>query len=263
VTGIETFRAETGAALGRLPSLKTRYPEVGEILDFYARVLERQLVIAAEVGIGGGPIAEIPWRTHVSPLRAFLDLCTEAPAAELARGAERLRGLDDAGLAALVETFLREKQAPPVERFLLTGFLGGALARPAVLAPYDRQQWLQGVCPVCGFPPVVSYLADRDEVEGARFARCGVCHADWHFGRATCLACGNTNDHELHYYVPDGTPSPVTVQACSACGAYIKLIDTRGVPQGTPELDDVATMTLDLWVRDKGYHKVSPNLFAF
>jgi FdhE protein len=241
----------------------TRYPEVGEILDFYGRVLERQLVIAAEGGVGGGPVAGIDWRAHVGVLRSFLDLCSEAPAAEVARGADRLRGADDGGLAGLVEAFLREKQATPVERFILTGFLGGALALPASIAPYDRREWLQRVCPVCGFPPVVSYVADIDEVEGARFARCGLCHADWYFGRASCLACGNSNDHELHYYRPEGVPSVVTVQACSACGRYVKVVDTRGVQQGTPELDDVATMTFDLWVREKGYHKISPNLFGF
>jgi FdhE protein len=263
VKGIETFRADTGAALGRLPSLKEQHPEVGEILDFYGRVLERQLVLVDRGGIGSGPVAGIDWRVHAGLLRAFLDLCTEAPAAELARGAERLRGLDDGALAALVDSFLREKDAPPVERFILTGFLGGALALPAALADYDRREWLQKVCPVCGFPPVVSYLADEEEIEGGRFARCGVCHAEWYYGRATCLGCGNTNDHELHYYVPETVPAVITVQACSACGGYIKMVDTRQGRPRTPELDDVASMTLDLWVRDKGFHKVSPNLFGF
>ena len=40
------------------------------------------------------------------------------------------------------------------------------------------------------------------------------------------------------------------------------MVDAR---QGsrTPELEDVATMTLDLWIQEKGFHKISPNLFGF
>lgn len=262
LNGIERFRAETGAALGRLPSLKQQHPEVESILDFYGQVLERQLSMVQEGRPDARPVAEIPWKDHLGALRAFLELCSGAPAAELAAGSRRLLEADDDGLERLVQSFLRDKQAQPVERFALMGFLGGALVIPASFSGYDRQQWLKPVCPVCGFPPVVSYLADEGDVEGGRFARCGVCHSDWYYGRASCLSCGTSNDHELHYYMSEGVPSVVTVQACSACGGYIKMVDAR---QGsrTPELEDVATMTLDLWIQQKGFHKISPNLFGF
>ena len=84
LNGIERFRAETGAALGRLPSLKQRHPEVEAILDFYGQVLERQLGMVQEGRPDARPVAEIPWREHVRSLRAFLELCSGAPAAEFA-----------------------------------------------------------------------------------------------------------------------------------------------------------------------------------
>ncbi len=262
MTGIEKFTKETGVALGRLPDLQQRYPEAKEVLGFYGRVLECQLAIAEGIGIADGKVDGIAWGDHVDHLRGFLDLCAEAPTAEVASGAVALRGADDARLVAIVGDFLREKQAEPVERFILAGFLGGALVPVESLGGYDRRQWLKGICPVCGFPPVVSYLADMDESEGGRFARCGICHADWYLNRGNCISCGNADDEKLHYYLPEKIPSTITVQACSECGGYIKMVEGRGAVQVAPELDDVASMTLDLWVREKGFSKISPNLFG-
>ncbi len=55
----------------------------------------------------------------------------------------------------------------------------------------------------------------------------------------------------------------VEVQVCGECNHYIKLIDLRKDGFAVPDLDDLASVSLDLWAGERGYIKVEKNLLGF
>ena len=49
------------------------------------------------------------------------------------------------------------------------------------------------------------------------------------------------------------------IEACDTCGLYQKRIDD---PTAIFEVDDLASVPLDIWATENGYHKPAPNLFG-
>ena len=113
-------------------------------------------------------------------------------------------------------------------------------------------------CPACGSAPVVAAL--REEGHGARRVLiCGLCASEWGFLRVQCPACEEGRFDALPVYTADGTEH-VRVDACDTCRTYIKTVDLTKDGLAVPIVDDLATLPLDLWARDRGYHRLHPNL---
>jgi len=55
----------------------------------------------------------------------------------------------------------------------------------------------------------------------------------------------------------------IRIEACDTCRTYRKLIDLTLDPDAIPEIDDLASVPLDLWAAAQGYTKPLPNLFGF
>jgi formate dehydrogenase maturation protein FdhE len=51
----------------------------------------------------------------------------------------------------------------------------------------------------------------------------------------------------------------IRVEACDTCGMYRKVIED---PSAIFEVDDLASVPLDIWAVGNGYRKVTPNLFG-
>lgn len=113
-------------------------------------------------------------------------------------------------------------------------------------------------CPVCGGLPVVGAL--REEGHGARRSVvCGFCLTEWPAMRVLCLACGETRFDALPVYRA-GELNVARVDACDTCRRYVKTIDLTRDGTAVPIVDDIATLTLDLWARAQGYERLRPNL---
>ena len=52
----------------------------------------------------------------------------------------------------------------------------------------------------------------------------------------------------------------IRVEACDTCRTYLKLIDLTLDPDAIFEVDDLASVPLDLWAAAQGYAKPHPNL---
>jgi len=112
-------------------------------------------------------------------------------------------------------------------------------------------------CPHDG-PPMVSLL--REAGHGSRRSYvCGVCLAETPAPRLGCVACGEAGVDRLPIYRSDAT-EPARIDACDTCHAYVKTIDLTRNGAACPIADDLATVPLDLWAREHGYHRVRPNL---
>ena len=56
------------------------------------------------------------------------------------------------------------------------------------------------------------------------------------------------------------TQAHARIDACDTCRTYIKTIDLTKDGLAVPAVDDLATLPLDLWARERGYRRLYPNL---
>jgi hypothetical protein len=113
-------------------------------------------------------------------------------------------------------------------------------------------------CPVCEGSPSVGVL--REAGHGARRALvCGLCLTEWDYLRLVCAGCGEQRFESLPVFTADQFPH-VRIEACDTCRRYLKTIDATRDGRAIPVVDDIATVTLDLWARDRGYTRVHANL---
>jgi FdhE protein len=161
---------------------------------------------------------------------------------------------------AVVDAWLED----PLTVDPLSGFWVGVAAGPvleraraAIEAP-SREQWTGRACPACGGLPQVSVIApESGEFMGGspRSLVCSRCAGWWTFPRATCVWCGEDDPRKVAPFVPEG--SAARIDACETCSVYVKTFDLRqpGGAVVVPLVDDVATLTLDLWAREQGLHR--------
>ena len=153
--------------------------------------------------------------------------------------------LDDvAGPEAVLAFWVRVAAAPMLEAARVTVPLPG------------REEWSGAACPACGGLPQASVIAEESgEFMGGspRALICGRCAGLWTFPRAICAWCGETDPRRLPSFVPDERRA-VRIDGCETCGSYVKTFDLRerGGIELIPLVDDVATVSLDLWAHDQG-----------
>lgn len=113
-------------------------------------------------------------------------------------------------------------------------------------------------CPLCGGVALLSVL--REEGHGARrFLLCGLCLNEWPALRLVCTACGEDSFEKLPVFRAEEFDG-ARIDVCESCQAYFKTIDLTRDGSAVPVVDDLATLPLDLWARDEGYHRARPNL---
>jgi formate dehydrogenase accessory protein FdhE len=127
-----------------------------------------------------------------------------------------------------------------------------------VAAPLPARASGGPVCPVCGGSPGVGVL--REEGHGARRALvCGLCLTEWDYLRLVCAWCGEQRFESLPVFTADQFPH-VRIEACDTCRTYLKTIDLTKDGRAVPVVDDIASISLDLWARDRGYRRLRASL---
>jgi len=111
-------------------------------------------------------------------------------------------------------------------------------------------------CPGCGAPPGLSVLVEEPETHGgARRLICAQCERAWPFPRIVCPACGAEETERLPRFQAEEIPG-ARIEACDACGTYLKTIDLTRDARAVPAVDDLATCSLDLAARERGYRRI-------
>jgi FdhE protein len=139
-----------------------------------------------------------------------------------------------------------------------------ALVRPADLEA-DTSSQEKGLCPVCGFPPSVSFL-DRvpDSPSeflvgggGQKYLHCSLCSHDWLTLRHRCPVCG-TDDPENRFYYQVDADTGERVDVCRNCKTYLPCIDLRKTgPVHHLDLAAVGMVHLDIMAQGKGFAPVT------
>ena len=143
------------------------------------------------------------------------------------------------------------------------------LAR-AVLRPYvevlrsvnvaPNRVHRRGQCPFCGGFPWIGARREGSEMEGAkRMLGCALCGGEWSFGRILCPSCLDEDPHHLPSFQNDKHPT-VRIEACETCHRYVKSIDLSQDARPIPEVDDLASLSMDLWAVGQGLARIEPGL---
>jgi FdhE protein len=152
----------------------------------------------------------------------------------------------------------------PVEALAEHAFVAAALqvhfarlaARldPASLVPVG-----DGVCPVCGSPPTASMIVGWLGAHGARYCGCSLCGTLWNYVRIKCVLCASTKG--IAYQEVEGGPGTVKAETCTSCRGYVKILQQQKDPAVDIVADDVASLGLDLLMRDTGFRRGGVNAF--
>jgi FdhE protein len=146
------------------------------------------------------------------------------------------------------------EQEPFFARALLQPYFEATAARSTAPIPTGEI----ATCAYCSEKPQVGVL--RGEGEGARRALiCSMCSNEWNFRRLVCPGCGEERNDRLPVFTASDFPH-ARVEACDTCRCYLKTIDMTRDGLAVPVVDEIATVALDLWIAERGYQKLQPNL---
>jgi hypothetical protein len=146
------------------------------------------------------------------------------------------------------------------------GYLERALLRPYAevlraldLAPVRRPP-AAGACAFCGGMPWIAWRVASASSEGAqRFLGCALCGGEWSAGRIRCPSCAEERPDKLASFQSERYPT-VRIETCASCRAYVKSIDLTIDARAIPEVDDLLSLSMDLWAVEEGYARIEPGL---
>lgn len=267
----------------RVAQLRSRHGYARQLLDFYGALLgvqEKVFHEAATAAPDASRLVSYVAEVVVPPvLDVSLALGPERMRSELIRHLQR----KDAG--EMLEAWVRGDDQPVDERFLARASLGPvleAMGGAGLLQRDDRH------CPQCGAPPQLSYVAPAPEdlAGGRRMLQCARCSGVWGYARMRCPGCGEDASSKLPIFNELGTtsvergsvirglsrPAPpaqgalfphVRIEACETCRQYLLGFDLEVDRETVPLVDEIGVLPLDLYARDRGFTKITPNLMGF
>ena len=122
---------------------------------------------------------------------------------------------------------------------------------PDELKRWERDEWTENFCPICGRRPVLAWLKKFNEGR-ARYLSCGGCRTLWHWRRVGCPYCRNVDLEKIHILEFDGKQT-IRLDVCDECGAYLKTYGEDD--EENIYLRDWTTLHLDLLAEEKNLRK--------
>jgi formate dehydrogenase maturation protein FdhE len=123
----------------------------------------------------------------------------------------------------------------------------------------DREH-KRGHCPFCGARPWISVRkSSSGDDGGVRYLCCSLCALEWNFNRSCCPACFEEDPHKLPVYSTEAHPL-VRIETCETCRRYIKSIDLTQDARPIPAIDDLVSLSMDLWAIDDGFVRIEPGV---
>ena len=246
--------------IARASELSEKHSAAAELLKFYEQLARFQKSVFEKLAQN----EDHDLAVLIPFFPDLLALVRKAGSAQLKQAAD---SLESAGEQDWLELLRGVWQHQPESHDLASEYLFFA---KALLQPYAEllAQKSSGVhqttgetfCPFCGSKPDLAVLRPEGD-GGKRSLVCSLCATEWTFRRLVCPNCGEEHKDKLPVFVADEFDY-VRVDACDTCKAYIKSIDMTKNGRAVPIVDDLATVSLNLWAQEKEYHNFSPNLFG-
>jgi FdhE protein len=251
MTDLEDARWEKRIARAR--TLADDRPAVAEPLRFYAALATLQKSLPLQ--------AEWPGIAPLTP--AFVDDLNRVSPPAIADKLRTLTSVSEHHWATLIDTYWTSGGREPTGVDELRLFVVEAILQPfAEVQAYQtaapRQRTADTRCPHCTGAPTVGVL--REEGHGARRSLlCGICLTEWPSARLMCAACDESGFESLPVFRAEEFDA-IRVDVCESCQTYMKTVDLTKDGAALPIVDDIASLPLDLWARDKGYRRARPNV---
>jgi len=250
---------------GRADLLAEESPAAAEVLRFAAGLFRVQAKVASAVEAAH---SRESLSGHLDrDLSKFFDAAREV----LTFGSEQGPEL----LAAEAQERLSDEPATARTRLLVywdgdrpasEDYLSRAMLRPYVEAlravhAAPARIHRHGRCPYCGGGPSISARREGGgDLEGARrLLCCALCGTEWSFQRILCPSCFEADPKKLPSFSADRHPN-VRIEACETCRRYMKSIDLTLDARPIPEVDDVLSISLDLWAAEQGFRRIEPGI---
>jgi hypothetical protein len=277
------YRAQAAVAL-RLLALHAEQPLTGLIAGDAPRVVGALGPLWEAAGAGPAPLAEAARERVAEAGEAgagrLVTTFSEGGGDDwLSRAALRpwLSALSIAGVQprhpAAPEQAEVEGPAAPARKKVLPILDAGSVGS-VLLAAHGKLVAEGGRCPFCAGKPWVASRRTLPETDGAtRFLHCALCGGEWRVNRIRCPWCGEEDPAKLpHFQAGEeveaqsgagaGPVSGARLEGCETCGRYTKSIDRSTDMRRVPEVDDVATLGLDLWAEEQGLVRGEPGLLG-
>ena len=264
----------------RFVALAARH-ELAEYLRFLAGLAETQHRIQEELPVPDPPSEELRARARelslpplprdrftfepvfaetLARLLAYVTAADMPPPARVAL--QRLTNADIATREHMARAVLANSL--PIETLAEHVYVAAALqvhfARLAAQLNPDRLVPIgKAGCPVCAGLPVCSLLVGWRTAQATRFCACALCGTLWNYVRIKCTLCGSTKS--ISYQQIEAGSGTVKAETCGTCHGYVKILHQQEDPQLEPVADDVATLGLDLLLREAGYRRGGVNFF--
>jgi len=202
-----------------------------------------------------------------APLSETLDRLFEAVApldkpSEAQAALERARAASAEQMLSMIQGVLSE--AVPADAIAEHAYVAAGLqvhfARLA--ARLDKSKLTRisdGACPCCGGPPTSSVVVGWMEAEGTRYCSCWLCGTLWNVVRVKCVLCGSGKG--VGYQEIEGGRGTIKAECCDNCRGYVKILYQQKDPALDPVADDIASLGLDLLLRDGEYRRGGFNPF--
>jgi FdhE protein len=146
------------------------------------------------------------------------------------------------------------------EHLLVAAALQAHLARAAsTLEPKSLKPVGDGVCPSCGGLPAASMIVGWRGADGARYCACAHCATLWNYVRIKCVACGSTEG--IAQKLVEGHEDGPKAETCTQCSSYVKLLQQNKDPAVDPIADDIASVALDILLKDTEFSRAGQNPF--
>ncbi len=118
----------------------------------------------------------------------------------------------------------------------------------------------RGHCPFCGGAAWISVRKSVGEPgAGLRLLGCSLCGTEWNFNRICCPSCFEEDPPRLPQFRTDTYPT-ACIEGCETCRRYLKSIDLTQDGRAVPPIDDLLSLSLDLWAIDEGFTRIEPGL---
>ncbi len=250
-----------GARRRRTAQLLDRWPFAGEMLRLCGALLggqERSFAAARVARPGPADLAAYVAERVVADIVEATIAAGPPSLASAAR--ERFQA---GGLEVSIGRWLCGESQPPVDEYLARAAAAPVLEALASEAAYSGRQD-DGGCPRCGGSPQLSYFTDSGEslVTAPRHLFCCRCGGSWIHERMTCPACGEQATSKLPIYADAEQLSHLRADACESCRRYLITVDLRRDPEAVPVVDELLALPLDLYMRERGFAKIVPNLMG-
>ena len=236
----------------RARELHPRFPEAAPLTQLYVPVLELQQEIfdaALPAILGPGRLLDFYPR--------LLQIVKRRGPEALAKAGEQWPPSEE----SLVAFWHGDRESSEGAQFFVRALLQPWAERLRASSPALEQEWGVGEgCPFCAAPPAAAVLRSEGD-GGKRSLLCSLCSGEWVFRRIVCPCCGETDKEKLPSYRSEEI-AHVRVEACDTCRTYIKTVDLTVDGHAVPVVDELVTLSLNIWAEESGYGKREPNLLG-